>query len=271
MKQHVQRMHLKRRFSCNCCQKSWTSNRSLRNHVRIAHLGEMYECKPCTKVFRLKENLNRHKKIQHGSEPPPYQCEVCGKGFWKRVTFEGHKNEHFGLKPFLCAKCGRGFPLEAYRKRHALVCGLHDRSEKCDLCGMTFTLKRYLCNHVRVVHQDCQRQHLCSSCGKDFKYKKSLVDHVKRYHMTEPFECLICDAKRIGFIKYQKHLKVHQNKPARVQCDVCGKSYSREPDLKEHKKTVHEGQPFSCTLCDKVFFAKKRLLHHLRKKHQGAQ
>ena len=73
-----------------------------------------------------------------------------------------------------------------------------------------------------------------------------------------------------GTSKETKISKVkNQNQNARkktsknIGCDICGKSFIELRNLKNHKKSVHEGiKEFKCKLCEKFFTTKRRLEGH---------
>ena len=49
----------------------------------------------------------------------------------------------------------------------------------------------------------------------------------------------------------------------RYNCDLCGKTFGCENNLKRHIESVHENQrSFTCEACSKVFVSKKTLRQH---------
>ena len=66
----------------------------------------------------------------------------------------------------------------------------------------------------------------------------------------------------------KQHKKsVHEgNKP--FKCEVCDFSSSRKIDMKRHVNAVHEGKkPFKCEICDYRCSRKNRLKQHIACKH----
>ena len=58
-----------------------------------------------------------------------------------------------------------------------------------------------------------------------------------------------------------------QSGPRVVECDVCGKSFSRRGNLNKHLKTVHgigDVKTFQCDICLRVFKHKQGLQGHLK-------
>ena len=76
-----------------------------------------------------------------------------------------------------------------------------------------------------------------SHCKKTFKAKQHLSNHVRSHNQE------------------------------RYSCNMCFKSYARNPDLINHKKVVHFGQDlFTCSFegCNKFFISGFNLKVHMR-------
>ncbi|KAM4723041.1 zinc finger protein SNAI3 [Rhinophrynus dorsalis] len=105
---------VRRSFSCQECNKSYTSLGALKMHIRTHSL-------PCT-------------------------CRICGKAFSRPWLLQGHVRTHTGEKPFSCFHCGRGFAdrsnLRAHLQTHSDV-----KRYGCPGCGKTFSRISLLVKH----------------------------------------------------------------------------------------------------------------------------
>ena len=64
---------------------------------------------------------------------------------------------------------------------------------------------------------------------------------------------------------------VHEGKKPN-SCDFCDKAYYRKTDLIHHVNTVHKGikkKSNSCDICDKTFYRKRDLIYHINSIHKG--
>ena len=70
-----------------------------------------------------------------------------------------------------------------------------------------------------------------------------------------------------------RHIREIHASPQSVQCQDCGKKFSRKDKLKSHVKAVHseEKSSYSCTQCDKSFAQKPHLKRHVYDVHKGLQ
>ncbi|RNJ77302.1 MAG: hypothetical protein EB829_06865 [Nitrosopumilus sp. H8] len=51
------------------------------------------------------------------------------------------------------------------------------------------------------------------------------------------------------------------------KCDVCGRSYSKEEDLMNHKQTAHGDSRYDCKRCDRYFSSMEDMRTHLQREH----
>ena len=60
---------------------------------------------------------------------------------------------------------------------------------KCDFCGLDFSSKYFLKNHVSRVHEGLQ--FTCNVCKKSFVNEKGFSNHTKVYHGESNFPDII--------------------------------------------------------------------------------
>ena len=67
-------------------------------------------------------------------------------------------------------------------ERHTVA--VHEKSLnfKCNHCNKTFTLKRYLKDHVKRIHEGGNATMKCDICSKTFSYFGNLQRHKKNLH-----------------------------------------------------------------------------------------
>ena len=74
-------------YSCNSCEKSYASPRSLQIHAKESHgirekleYTNSHKCTVCEMTFRTPTYLKHHASIEHGVEGD-FGCKVCDKQF----------------------------------------------------------------------------------------------------------------------------------------------------------------------------------------------
>ena len=115
---------------------------------------------------------------------------------------------------------------------------------KCYLCKRTFGKVRDLNNHFKVEHEGLD----CDTCRKEFCCPLSLKKHTY-VHQSLPYECTRCDKSFPFKSECMHHEKVHDKLHFICTKDGCGKSFSRDSDLKLHQD-LHDAAPIKCKHCN---------------------
>ena len=108
----------------------------------------------------------------------------------------------------------------------------------CDICETTFSLKRNLKRHKKVIHEG-KKLYPCKICQKTFSVTKYLERHISVVHEGQKgYVCDSCGRVTSSNFNLKKHIKtIHQNEKKFV-CDICGKIFRTLFNLKRHS-TVH--------------------------------
>ena len=156
----------------------------------------------------------------------PYSCSYCEKTSFSKSHHERHEATHSNQKKFVCSDsncgCGKQFKAKDDLSKHI------KRKNKqlnfsCDICGILWESKKELMDH-QTKHTGV-KGHICETCGAAFRYRNNLF----------------------------RHKKIHSQAPDSFQCSQCGKCFSREGTLKDHRlicffKFIHK-----CRHCHKGF------------------
>ena len=191
------------RWSCEKCQSTFKSKKSLYGHTRAVH-SEPVGCKECGKLVDLR-NINRHEKSHKGIL---FCCSICGKSRSSAQTLKFHEQ--------LCGK--------ARRNKGHIPCSLCQKTYASD-----FSLSRHISRDHSVTTSDgslaiTYGPHLppklsqeveCILCRKMFRKRIFLNAHMKKVHLAEeePFETVVIRRVRRGrrYVYLENVVKVDLN------------------------------------------------------------
>ena len=154
-----------------------------------------------------------------------------------------------------CGKCGKTFFNSDGVKRH-MEDGHRDSLLKCDQCDFTCKPRRSMIIHVQGVHEG--KLLSCKLCNfKANANPKNLVWHIQSKHAGMEYE--FATGKRIVVDKRNKRKHL---------CEKCDfRAYTKQV-LRDHIKSVHDGDPYECEKCHKTFISVYSLTGHYREQHE---
>merc|ERR1719266_3127429 len=105
--------------TCSICQKQM-STKSYRAHLQYHRKKEVsnYLCQFCNKSFTTETSLKRHVLIHENQKP--FSCSVCEKNFRQKSALVAHERVHTGMR-FECIQCNKKFITKSLMKKHLQV------------------------------------------------------------------------------------------------------------------------------------------------------
>ena len=198
---HIRKAHEKR-FRCEECGKSYGGSSYLREHIEAVHRKtKNFTCESCAATFYSKTQLTNHCLRNH-SEGVEKPCVECGKVFTNELSLKLHmRNVHQPVKS-MCSQCGKEYPNEVSLKKHVQCVHEKKRPYQCHICSKMFGSKWYVQQHVSKMHEDMQRT-------------LPLSQQQQQQQLQQPsFKCSDCDYEFASIKERNAHvLKTHGKKP----------------------------------------------------------
>ncbi len=165
-----------KRFLCDHCPKSFSSNFAVKEHTKTVHEGLKYTCDTCNKTFLTKSGLRNCQDGHIGNKK--HVCEICDQGFVYKTDLQNHMPKHTGNWP-TCPKCQQQFRSVSNYSRHVKTCG--ENLEKifvCRHCPKKFATKEYRKKHENCTHLN-PKSYVCPKCSFAYSHSTSLRKHLK--------------------------------------------------------------------------------------------
>merc|ERR1719378_1146824 len=83
--------------------------------------------------------------------------------------------------------------------------------------------------------------------------------------------CTYCDRNFFNARSLKNHLgALHGIGESSIKCDIFGRQFSNNTNLKIHKRTHTEEKPYKCTMCPKTFSQGGNMRRHILTHGKGA-
>lgn len=115
--------------------------------------------------FHLASLLRNHYYSVHREKKVHATCEICGKSFNFKATFDRHLLSH-------------GDKSERLMQR-----------QQCEHCGEWLMSRSGIYYHEKIHNGEISK---CDECNREFPHKLSLMSHIRKYHRERQFKCNYC-------------------------------------------------------------------------------
>lgn len=199
--------------------------------------------------FKLATLLKNHFYSVHREKEPYITCEICGKSFSAKTSFDNHMLSHADKSERLaqrkkCEHCGEWLMSKSGMYYHEQI---HSIGEfKCDKCPTILPNKIALSAHFRKYHRE--HNFICSYCNKSFSVSSQLKVnlHLILIHFWLTFETLeffyfIHYKIALFFLNFffsQKHEESHTRHNV-YPCQFCKKEFTLRTSQLTHQKRSH--------------------------------
>ena len=192
MKEHKKSHDITELITCNDCNKTFSSIKSLERHKKSKHAPVIvqsekgvlfydystrtsnetveFHCSICKQDFVQKYNLNRHNLSKHG-HPEPESNVISFKDHYFKIDEEVPlNNNHKTNINHYCKLCNEEF--KNATQLHSHIRSKHMRKK----CPKTFKQNVYLNRHIKVFHK--KNNVACKYCSKVFTRRQNLKIHI---------------------------------------------------------------------------------------------
>jgi hypothetical protein len=215
-------------FSCDKCDKCFTTENNLRRHEKEMHFGSKHTCTSCGCQFVRKYKLDIHMKAVHGVSYSLHQfrCEGCDSDFQDNFDLARHKK-----LSQTCDTCAEKFCTLRHLSDHKRV--IH-KAFSCHICSKSFKDGAKLRRHQKFIN--------CKVCDEIFCNEQDIRKHTKEDHSS--LKCSYCDK----VMSNKKWLNEHIAKRTDKSCSLCMKMYCYTVDLNTHNLAQHMTE--KCPECE---------------------
>ena len=256
------------------------------------------KCPYCLREFRRLRDARIHYALRLCKLPgeeamlekigDSFKCRFCDFVAKKPIRVFGHESRehpHMVLRSHQCPKCPRRYSAKALLQSHISTCHSDDQVlVMCDHCQGNIR-KRYLNEHMRVVHNISLTQASlpvtykdpvkCPQCSYTTHKEKNLIHHVTRAHGPREFKCGSCGSSFALKMDLLQHIKIIHGEQTgdreNVLCPHCSKILKKK-NLPAHIKYVHEkARDAICQICLKSFVNKFTLRVHMETHKRPAE
>jgi KRAB domain-containing zinc finger protein len=245
---------------CGLCKDKFDAISKLKKHLKENHFTEFQHrrCELCNFGTDVMGKLRAHKMADH-PEIPHYGCNECCAVYYTQEELTSHgKVNHKPVQNYTdeCQFCFKKFSNTKNLSRHLRK--VHGLGHRCDLCGVNFTHRSQLTDHM-IVHQ------LNSEQGQDGDDYKDELNQLK--DDGEYVECHFgCGFGTTVKGELYKHFALEHRGQKRFKCDLCGLACNNNTRLMDHHNSVHVGlRPYICDGCGMSFSRKSNMTKHQRK------
>ncbi|XP_013104799.1 transcription factor grauzone [Stomoxys calcitrans] len=231
-------------FKCKHCEKVLSNRRCLKNHLESHDESRKakYNCEECGKNFFRSGSLAKHKLLHVPEEERKFQCIECDKKFASESLRTQHmKVTHLNKYAKICDVCGKAFRERYSFQRHLSEhTGIPTPNIECDLCGMKLTSIYGLNRHRRLRHtEENMQEQICPYCSKVSPNIAAHKSHIQYSHtMKRRHACHLCEKAFRRPKELKEHLSTHTGE-ALYTCPHCPRTFISNANMHKHRKNEH--------------------------------
>ena len=173
-------------------------------------------------------------RTEHPKTNTLFVCSFCDLDFISNEELMLHMQCHNATKPYICTECDKRYAYKSILKRHM------------------------------VTHRQEKSIFNCNECDYICDNKQNLTKHAIAHSSVKTFTCTKCDYRTISNDSLSKHNREHGH-GENYKFKDCDSEFQFANFLTKHENEIHRnGEPFACSICQKLFSNKSYLNIHMR-------
>ena len=255
----------------------------------VIHSSHIRQCEHCGETFNRDCDLYGHIRSKHNL--PPFACDIdgCSATFHWHKEFQKHRESHskcqqksksMKVEQYRCDVCSKSMPTARTLREHYIQLHTVETPFHCDYsgCDKAFKIKRFLNHHLRTDHDGYPYPCPDPQCDEAFKYKREMEGHCKLTHgftvkrrRPPRDKCFVSDNSDNNFgLRPIKRRKLNTESVTQYQCPYrgCDRTWTLRTSMDYHIRTVHNGKPFSCSICGEKFKYHQEMAVHCKSVHK---
>lgn len=175
---------------------------------------------------------------------------------------------------FTCKQCDGKFRTSHQLDDHMALHKPKTATFTCDYCERVYNTRKYIVQHMEIMHSKAKNTHPCSVCSKVFRDALTRDDHENTHTGRKPHQCTFCPKEFMNIVTLRRHTKSHGDDgmaplPAIVtyECSACPKVFRRLKERDNHLNSHTGVRPYQCQHCPKGFLNLRHLNRHTNKMH----
>lgn len=237
-------------------------DKSIYGHILGKHVG-VFRCSFCganmQSHWRFREHLKMHNE--------QFVCDICGKPLKTKGIYESHRWLHLSEEEKAEAiQNGQKNPLE----RQESLRNVTEKLFQCMKCGKDFKTRMGLSRH-ESTHESFENRKrvVCPKCGK--MVLRTVYDTYHRKYgcpgiPAQNLSCPHCNLTLKNVLSFNRHIKRLHSATSTERpyfCDICGKDYKAQSDLKTHQKIHEQASSWTCGKgCGREFNVRRNWRRH---------
>uniref|UniRef100_A0A8C7EZG1 C2H2-type domain-containing protein n=1 Tax=Oncorhynchus kisutch TaxID=8019 RepID=A0A8C7EZG1_ONCKI len=167
-----------------------------------------------------------------------FNCTVCLMRFSSRGSLQQHLNkEHHNERPFKCQSCGKTFALKRYLRDHERRQHKFGTERAHPTYKATDSESQYKCSaRGRPKGRPKGTGKTCEYCGRHFDFVSVYTVHLRTHTGERPYKCIDCDQDFAQLSNLKSHVKKHNKRCQPLKCPYCKMKFSNSEELLAHCK-----------------------------------